>query len=90
MPNKELHDKPRLARFEESIEVLVRLAETSEPILVDDVESTKYALEQTLAAWGQSLTAVVENRPALAASHIHTEEGLRTLVAIVRHARSGH
>ena len=90
MTDKELHDTPRLARWEESLKVLVRLAETTEPKLVDDVESTKAALEQTLAAWGQKLATPGENRPALAASHIHTEEGLRALVAIVRHARSGH
>lgn len=69
-----IRDSPRLTRLEESFQLLVRLAETTDTRL-DRLESNANALEA--------------NMTALAAAQTHTDERLSALIDIVREDRNG-
>ena len=67
-------DNGRIARLEDSFQILVQLAENTESRL-DRVESTSSALESKMTA--------------LAEAQIHTNERLSALIDIVREDRNG-
>jgi hypothetical protein len=67
-------DSGRVARLEDSFQILVQLAQITESRL-DRLESTSSALESNMAA--------------LAEAQIHTDERLSALIDIVREDRNG-
>jgi chromosome segregation ATPase len=69
-----LRDNPRLTRLEESFQLLVQLAQTTDTRL-DTLESNMSTLETNMAA--------------LAAAQTHTDERLSALIDIVREGRNG-
>lgn len=74
MQEERMRDSPRLVRLEESFQLLVQLAQTTDTRL-DRLESTNTALESNMAA--------------LAAAQTHTDERLSALIDIVREGRNG-
>ena len=74
LQEERIRDNPRLTRFEESFQLLVRLAETTDTRL-DRLESSTSTLETNMAA--------------LAAAQTHTDEQLSVLIDIVREGRNG-
>lgn len=74
LQEERIRDNPRLTRFEESFQLLVRLAETTDTRL-DRLESSTSTLETNMAA--------------LAAAQTHTDERLSVLIDIVREGRNG-
>jgi hypothetical protein len=69
-----LRDNPRLTRLEESFQLLVQLAQTTDTRL-DTPECNMSTLET--------------NMSALAAAQTHTDERLSALIDIVREGRNG-
>ena len=81
LQEERIRDNPRLTRLEESFQLLVQLAQTTETRL-DRLESTTFTLEST--------TSTLEsNMAALAAAQTHTDERLSALLDIVRENRNG-
>ena len=74
LQEERIRDNPRLTRLEESFQLLVRMAETTDTRL-DRLESSTSTLEANMAA--------------LAAAQTHTDERLSTLIDIVREGRNG-
>ncbi len=74
LQEERLRDNPRLTRLEESFQLLVQLAQTTDTRL-DTLESNKSTLETNMAA--------------LAAAQTHTDERLSALIDIVREGRNG-
>ncbi len=74
LQEERLRDSPRLARLEESFQLLAQLAQTTDTRL-DVLESSTGVLESSMAA--------------LAAAQAHSEEGLSALIDIVRESRNG-
>ena len=80
LQEERIRDYPRLARVEESFQLLVQLAQTTD-IRLDRLESTTITLEST--------TGTLEsNMAALAAAQTHTDERLSALIDIVRAGRN--
>jgi DNA repair exonuclease SbcCD ATPase subunit len=69
-----LRDNPRFTRLEESFQLLVQLAQTTDTRL-ETLESNMSTLETNMAA--------------LAAAQTHTDERLTALIDIVREGRNG-
>ncbi len=81
LQEERIRDNPRLTRLEESFQLLVQLAQTTDTRL-DRLESTTFTLEST--------TFTLEsNMAALAAAQTHTDERLSALIDIVREGRNG-
>jgi septal ring factor EnvC (AmiA/AmiB activator) len=81
LQDERVRDNPRLTRLEESFQLLVQLAQTTDARL-DRLESTTFVLEST--------TSTLEsNMAALAAAQTHTDERLSALIDIVREGRNG-
>jgi len=81
LQEERIRDNPRLTRLEESFQLLVQLAQTTD-IRLDRLESTTFTLEST--------TSTLEsNMAALAAAQTHTDERLGALIDIVREGRNG-
>ena len=81
LQEERIRDNPRITRLEESFQLLVQLAQTTDTRL-DRLESTTFTLEST--------TSTLEsNMAALAAAQTHTDERLSALVDIVREGRNG-
>ena len=78
-------NNPRLARLEESFQILVQLAQTTDSRL-DKLESTTAALDASIASLTTNLDT---NMAALAAAQTHTDERLSALIDIVREGRNG-
>jgi hypothetical protein len=78
LQEERLRDQPRLARLEESFQLLVQLAQTTNTRL-DTLESTT----------GPRLETLESNMAALAAAQAHSEERLSALIDIVREGRNG-
>jgi chromosome segregation ATPase len=74
LQEERLRDNPRLTRLEESFQLLVQLAQTTDTRL-DTMESNMFTLET--------------NMVALAAAQTHTDERLSALIDIVREGRNG-
>lgn len=74
LQEERIRDNPRLTRLEESFQLLVQLAQTTDGRL-DRLESTATALESNMAA--------------LAAAQTRTDEKLSALIDIVREGRNG-
>ena len=74
LQEERIRDNPRLTRLEESFQLLVQLAQTTDTRL-DRLESTTTTLESNMAA--------------LAAAQTHTDERLSALIDIVREGRNG-
>jgi chromosome segregation ATPase len=74
LQEERIRDNPRLTRLEESFQLLVQLAQTTDTRL-DRLESTTFTLESNMAA--------------LAAAQAHTDERLSALIDIVREGRNG-
>ena len=74
LQEERLRDNPRLTRLEESFQLLVQLAQTTDTRL-DTLESNMSTLETNMAA--------------LAAAQTHTDERLGALIDIVREGRNG-
>jgi hypothetical protein len=81
LQEERLHDKPRLTRLEESFQLLVQLAQTTDTRL-DSLESNSIARESTMIA-------LESNMAALAAAQAHSDERLSALIDIVREGRNG-
>ena len=81
LQEERIRDNPRITRLEESFQLLVQLAQTTD-IRLDRLESTTFTLEST--------TFTLEsNMAALAAAQTHTDERLSALIDIVRENRNG-
>ena len=76
-----IRDSPRLTRLEESFQLLVRVAESTDPRL-DRLESNTSAVEANMAGLEASMAALV-------AAQTHTDERLSVLIDIVREDRNG-
>jgi chromosome segregation ATPase len=74
LQEERLRDNPRLTRLEESFQLLVQLAQTTDTRL-DRLES--------------NMSTVEINMAALAAAQTHTDERLGALIDIVRECRNG-
>jgi len=74
LQEERIRDHPRLARLEDSFQLLVQLAQTTDTRF-DTVESNMGTLESNMAA--------------LAAAQAHSEERLSALIDIVREGRNG-
>jgi hypothetical protein len=81
LQEERIRDNPRLMRLEESFQLLVQLAQTTD-IRLDRLESSTFTLEST------TLT-LESNMAALAAAQTHTDERLSALIDIVRENRNG-
>ena len=82
LQEERLHDDVRVRRLEESFQLLVQLAQSTDTRL-DNVESKTTDLE--------SHTSVLEaNMAALAAAQTHADERLSALIDIVRQDRNGN
>ena len=81
LQEERIRDTPRITRLEESFQLLVRLAESSD-LRMDRFESTTTALESTT-------TVLASNMADLAAAQTHTDERLTALIDIVREERNG-
>lgn len=95
LQEERIRDTPRLARLEESFQLLVKVAENTDHRLdrLDStaaaLESTATALESTTAALESSNATLVANMAALATAQTHTDERLTVLIDIVREGRNG-
>jgi hypothetical protein len=78
LQEERLADRPRLARLEESFQLLVQLAQTTDSRL-DTIESTT----------GTRFNILESNMAALAAAQAHSEQRLSALMDIVREGRNG-
>ena len=74
LEEERLRDHPRLTRLEESFQLLVQLAQTTDTRF-DTLESNMVTLES--------------NMTALAAAQVHSEQRLGALIDIVREGRNG-
>jgi len=74
LQEERLRDSPRLVRLEESFQLLVQLAQTTDTRL-DMVDSNVAELQSNMAA--------------LAAAQAHSEQRLSALIDIVREGRNG-
>jgi uncharacterized protein (DUF2336 family) len=74
LQEERLRDHPRLARLEDSFQLLVQLAQSTDTRF-DTLESNIVTLESNMAA--------------LAAAQAHSEERLSALIDIVREGRNG-
>ena len=81
LQQERIRDTPRLTRLEESFQLLVRLAETTDTRL-DRLESNANARDA-------DMTALETNMTALAAAQTHADERLSALIDIVREDRNG-
>jgi len=74
LQEERIRDHPRVIRLEESFQLLVQLAQTTDTRF-DTVESNMATLESNMAA--------------LAAAQAHSEQRLSALIDIVREGRNG-
>ena len=81
LQEERIRDSPRLARLEESFQLLVRVAESTDTRL-DRLESNTSAVEANMAGLEASMAALV-------AAQTHTDERLSVLIDIVREDRNG-
>jgi phage shock protein A len=81
LQEERIRDNPRITRWEESFQLLVQLAQTTD-IRLERLESTTFTLESTTSTLGS-------NMAALAAAQAHTDERLSALIDIVREGRNG-
>src|SRR5260370_35057268 len=73
LQEERIRDNPRLTRLEESFQLLVQLAQTTDTRL-DRLESTTFTLESSMAA--------------LSTAQAHTDQRLSALIDIVREGRN--
>ena len=81
LQEERIRDTPRLTRLEESFQLLVRVAESTDTRL-DRLESNTSAVEANMAGLEASMAALV-------AAQTHTDERLSALIDIVREDRNG-
>jgi hypothetical protein len=81
LQEEQLRDKPRLARLEDSFQLLVELAETTDARL-DATDSRANTLEA-------NMIKLEANMATLAASQAHSGARLSALIDIVREDRNG-
>jgi glycine cleavage system regulatory protein len=81
LQEERIRDSPRLTRLEESFQLLVRVAESTDTRL-DRLESNTSAVEANMAGLEASMAALV-------AAQTHTDERLSALIDIVREDRNG-
>jgi len=81
LQEERIRDSPRLTRLEESFQLLVRVAESTDPRL-DRLESNTSAVEANMAGLEASMAALV-------VAQTHTDERLSALIDIVREDRNG-
>lgn len=81
LQEERVRDNPRLTRLEESFQMLVQLAQTTDARL-DMLESKSTAVES-------NVNDLESNMAALAAAQTHSDERLSALIDIVREGRNG-
>lgn len=81
LQEERVRDNPRLTRLEESFQMLVQLAQTTDARL--DM------LESKATAFGSNVNSLESNMAALAAAQVHSDERLSALIDIVREGRNG-
>ena len=81
LQEERIRDTPRLTRLEESFQLLVRVAESTDTRL-DRLESNTSAVEANMAGLEASMAALV-------VAQTHTDERLSALIDIVREDRNG-
>ncbi|HEY5405394.1 MAG TPA: hypothetical protein VIK24_21145 [Pyrinomonadaceae bacterium] len=81
LQEERIRDSPRLTRLEESFQLLVRVAESTDTRL-DRLESNTSAVEANMAGLEASMAALV-------VAQTHTDERLSALIDIVREDRNG-
>src|SRR5687768_6860137 len=88
LQEERIHDDVRTRRLEESFQLLVQLAQSTDTRL-DNVESHTTALDTRLDNVESHTTALEANMAALAAAQTHADERLSALIDIVRKDRNG-
>lgn len=81
LQEERLSDSPRLARLEDSFQLLVQLSQTTDTRL-DIVDSN-------VASVSSNMAALESNMVALAAAQAHSEQRLSALIDIVREGHNG-
>jgi chromosome segregation ATPase len=81
LQEEQLRDKPRLARLEDSFQLLVELAETTDTRL-DETDSRVNTLEVNMVKLEASMATLAE-------SQAHSDARLSALIDIVREDRNG-
>ena len=88
LQEERIHDKPRLARLEDSFQRLVTLCEITDARL-DRLESNSNVLGETVGKLESSTSTLEVNMNRLAAAQAHADERLSALIDIVREDRNG-
>ena len=96
LQEERLRDHPRLTRLEESFQLLVQLAQTTDTRF-DTLESTTDTRFDTLEsttdtrfdAHESNMVTLESNMAALAVAQAHCEQRLSALIDIVREGRNG-
>jgi septal ring factor EnvC (AmiA/AmiB activator) len=81
LQEERIRDNPRLTRLEESFQLLVQLAQSTDTRL-DRLETTNTTLETNMAA-------LEANMATLAEAQAHADDRLSALIDIVREGRNG-
>ena len=88
LQEERLRDAPRLARLEESFQLLVQLAQATDSRL-DSVEARLDQADNRLDQGEVKMSLLETNMAALAAAQAHSDERLSALIDIVREGRNG-
>jgi Skp family chaperone for outer membrane proteins len=81
-------DASRMTRLEESFQILVQLAQTTDARL-DSLESRTATLEQNHSRLEANMSALAEAQRHLAESQAHADQRLSALIDIVIEGRNG-
>ena len=88
LQEEQLRDIPRLTRLEDSFQLLVQLAETTDTRL-DTLESNTVKLESNTVKLEANMVKLEANMAVLAETQAHSDERLSALIDIVREGRNG-
>ena len=88
LQEEQLRDRPRLVRLEDSFQLLVELAETSNTRM-DASDSWKAATNTRVNALEANMVKLEANMATLAESQAHSDARLSALIDIVREDRNG-
>ena len=88
LEEERLKDAPRIVRLEESFQILVQLAQTTDARL-DSLESKTATLEQNDSRLEANMSALAEAQRHLAETQAHANQRLSALIDIVMQGRNG-
>ncbi len=88
LQEEQLRDIPRVTRLEDSFQLLVQLAETTDTRL-DTLESNTVKLESNTVTLEANMVKLEANMAVLAETQAHSDARLSALIDIVREGRNG-